>query len=237
MKTNDVFKRYELKYLVTQEQKAALLQLFNSYMRPDAYGQSSIFNLYYDTEDFLLIRRSLEKTVYKEKLRLRSYGKAEQNTMVFLEIKKKFDEVVYKRRISLQEKNSTEYFTGRFILPQSQISKEIEYFKALYPTLAPRMFIGYDREAFFGKEDGDFRVTFDENIFWRDSDLSLCSGKYGQTILSKEMVLMEIKVAGSVPLWLTHFLTENKIYKTAFSKYGNAYKAMIERKRRLEYAA
>lgn len=99
------------------------------------------------------------------------------------------------------------------------------------------MFIGYDREAFFGKEDGNFRLTFDENILWRDSDLSLCSEKYGERIISEGMALMEIKVAGGIPLWLTSFLTQNKIYKTSFSKYGNAYKEMLKRKEVLGYAA
>lgn len=40
----------------------------------DAYGAYTICNIYYDTGDWRLIRKSLEKTVYKEKLRIRSYG-------------------------------------------------------------------------------------------------------------------------------------------------------------------
>lgn len=231
MKTKSVFKRYELKYLVTKEQKENLLQLFQCYMNPDEFGQSSIFNLYYDTEDFLLIRRSIDKPVYKEKLRVRSYGSANGDTKVFLELKKKYKSVVYKRRISLAEEKVTSYFDGDYDLPDTQIGKEIDYFKQMYKGIAPRVFIAYDREAFFGKDNGDFRVTFDENILWRDWDLSLCGEKYGNRIIPKGMALMEIKVAGGIPLWLTHFLTANKIYKTSFSKYGNAYKEILTRKK------
>ena len=237
MKAKSVFKRYELKYLVTKQQKAELLALFDRYMNPDEFGQSSIFNLYYDTADFLLIRRSLDKPVYKEKLRLRSYGRASSDTKVFLELKKKYKSVVYKRRISLSEENATGYFEDRFALPDTQIGKEIDYFKTMYEGIAPVAFIAYDREAFFGKENSDFRVTFDENILWRDYDLSLCSEKYGNPILPEGMALMEIKVAGGIPLWLTHFLTVHKIYKTSFSKYGNAYKEILKRKKELSHVA
>lgn len=230
MKTKSVFKRYEFKCLITKEQKARLLQLFEQYMKPDEFGKSSIFNLYYDTPDFLLIRRSLDKPVYKEKLRLRSYGRANKDTKVFLELKKKYKSVVYKRRISLNEKSATDYFTGGYILPESQIGKEIDYVKSFYKGIAPQVFIAYDREAFFGKEDENFRITFDENILWRDWDLSLCSEKYGNAILRNDMLLMEIKVASGIPLWLTDFLTKNKIYKKSFSKYGNAYKEILKRK-------
>lgn len=237
MKSKSVFKRYELKYLITKEQKTELLALLDRYMYPEKFGQSSIFNLYYDTPDFLLIRRSLDKLVYKEKLRLRSYGRANKDTKVFLELKKKYKSVVYKRRISLSEKNATEYFENSFTLPDTQIGREIDYFKTIYEGIAPVVFIAYDREAFIGKEDMDFRVTFDENILWRNYDLSLCNGKYGNLILPEDMVLMEIKVAKGIPLWLTHFLTMHKVYRTSFSKYGNAYKEILKRKKVIFHVA
>ncbi len=223
------FKRYELKYLLTKQQKEKLLFLFKEHMTPDAYGKNVLFNLYYDTPDFLLIRRSIEKPVYKEKLRVRSYGKATKDTDVFLELKKKYKSVVYKRRITLKQSDSQNYFADQFELHPSQIANEINYFKKLYKGIAPMVFISYHREAFFGKDDGDFRVTFDDKILWRDTDLSLCSDEGGTAILDQDHVLMEIKVANGIPLWLTHFLTENQIYKTSFSKYGNAYKAIVNR--------
>lgn len=237
MKIKSVFTRYELKYLVTKEQQKELLKLIDLYMTPDEFGQSSIYNLYYDTATFLLIRRSLDKPVYKEKLRLRSYLRADSDTQVFLELKKKHKDIVYKRRISLSEENATGYFENAFHLPDTQIGREIDYFKTIYEDLAPRVWITYDRQAFFGKQDGDFRITFDENILWREEDLSLCSEKYGNLLLDEDLVLMEVKVTGGMALWLTHFLTENQIYKTSFSKYGNVYKEMINRKKVMTYDA
>lgn len=231
MKPKTTFKRYELKYLITKQQKAMLLSLFETYMRPDEFGQNSIFNLYYDTPDFLIIRRSLQKpSVYKEKLRLRSYGSAVAETEVFLELKKKYQSVVYKRRIALPEHEATDYFAGDYCLPQTQIGQEIEYFKTMYTGLAPKVFIAYDRQAFFGIDDSDVRITFDENIVWREDELTLCSQKFGEPIIADNMALMEVKVAGGIPLWLTEFLTEHKIYQTSFSKYGNTYKAIMNRK-------
>ena len=237
MKIKSVFTRYELKYLVTKEQQKELLKLIDLYMTPDEFGQSSIYNLYYDTATFLLIRRSLDKPVYKEKLRLRSYLRADSDTQVFLELKKKHKDIVYKRRISLSEENATGYFENAFHLPDTQIGREIDYFKNIYEDLAPRVWITYDRQAFFGKQDDDFRITFDENILWREEDLSLCSEKYGNLLLDEDLVLMEVKVTGGMALWLTHFLTEHQIYKTSFSKYGNVYKEMINRKKVMTYDA
>ncbi|MFI3208151.1 MAG: polyphosphate polymerase domain-containing protein [Eubacteriales bacterium] len=227
MGTITTFKRYELKYIITTEQRTAMLELFKEHMVPDSYGAYTIFNLYFDTPDYLLIRRSIEKPVYKEKLRARSYGQIDHNENVFLELKKKYKRQVYKRRIVLEEEQMTEYFTENHNLPDNQISKEIDYFRSIYDQIAPRIFIAYDRIAFFGKDRDDLRITFDESILWRNDNLSLCSGKYGKKILNDNEVLMEIKVVGGMPLWLTHFLTEQKIYKTSFSKYGNAYKQLM----------
>lgn len=227
MGTISTFKRYELKYMITEEQKEALLKLFEEHMMPDEYGKYTIFNLYFDTPDYLLIRRSIEKPVYKEKLRARSYGQTQHDENIFLELKKKYKHVVYKRRITLDEETMMGYFSDHENLPDTQIGKEIDYFKSLYNQIAPRVFIAYDRMAFFGKERDDLRITFDEDIIWRTDNLSLCSKKYGERILEDGEVLMEIKVVGGMPLWLSHFLAEQKIYKTSFSKYGRAYKQLM----------
>lgn len=230
------FKRYEMKYSITKVQKDMLLELFTEYMEPDQHGVSSIYNLYYDTPDFLLIRRSIEKPVYKEKLRFRSYGNATKESPVFLEIKKKYQSVVYKRRVVCDYHHAKHYFEHNEDDGCSQIEREIDYFKQMYKGIEPRVFISYDREAYFGKDDPEFRVTFDDNIRYRQDDLALNHGGDGESILQPGMALMEIKVAGSIPLWLTHFLTEQHIYKTSFSKYGCAYKEIIKREGVLNYA-
>lgn len=222
------FKRYELKYLITAMQKEELLKIMQHYMDKDKFGKSNICNVYFDTKDYLLVRRSLDKPCYKEKLRVRSYGIAKNDTTVFIEIKKKYKGVVYKRRINMAQKEAESYLIERKKLEKtSQISTEIDYFMDFYKGIKPSAFISYEREAFFSKTDENFRMTFDHNILARDYDISLTSGIYGQSILSKGMVLLEVKTVLGIPRWLLDFFSTNKIYKGTFSKYGNTYKQII----------
>lgn len=224
MDTQMIFKRYEMKYLLTRKQKEKILKAMEAYMELDAYGRSTIRNIYYDTENYRLVRKSLEKPVYKEKLRVRSYRAAGPEDEVFVELKKKYEGVVYKRRISMEEQQAESYLTGRCMSPKNtQITEEIDYFLQFYETLAPRVFLSYEREAYYTKEPGEFRVTFDENIIWRETDLSLGKGIYGTPILKPGQTLMEIKTPGGIPLWMVKVLSEESIRQTSFSKYGNAY--------------
>lgn len=223
-----VFKRYELKYMLTYEQKQKILQAMSSHMKQDAYGKSTIVNLYFDTDTYLLIRRSIEKPKYKEKIRIRSYGRAKPDSTVFVELKKKYNHIVYKRRISLSESEATKWLqSGKQNCYQSQISEEIDYFIKYYKTLHPTMWLSYEREAFFANDGSDFRITFDDTVLCRDTDLSLNSNIYGVPILPEGKVLMELKVCGGIPLWMTETLSKEKIYKTSFSKYGTAYQTII----------
>jgi hypothetical protein len=222
MTYQDIFKRYELKFLITDEQLKRMQEVMREHVERDRFGRSAICNLYYDTPDFLLIRRSLDKPFYKEKLRVRSYGVASSESTVFAELKKKYDGIVYKRRISMTESQSVEFLQGR-LPPQSQISREIAYMFEYYKMLAPAVHLSYKREAFYGKEDKNLRITFDSEILYRTYDLSLQKGIYGSPILSDGTYLMEIKTATAIPLWLTAFLSREKIMKTSFSKYGKAY--------------
>ncbi len=235
----DVFERYELKFVISKEQRNKLRELLDIYMKEDQYGKSSLYNLYYDTEDFLLIRRSIEKPVYKEKLRLRSYKEVDDSSEVFVEIKKKMKKIVYKRRVVMRYADALMYLkdaTGvqtdnNIVTKQAQILREIDYFKEMYQTLAPRVLIAYDREAYFGEIDESFRLTFDQNIIWSDTELNLKRPSMGALVLEEDKVLMEIKVSSGIPMWLTKFLSENNIYKTSFSKYGNAYKQILQKQR------
>ncbi len=223
-----VFKRYELKYMLTRQQKARILSAMEPYMALDRYGRTTIRNIYFDTDNYRLIRHSIEKPAYKEKLRIRSYKKAEPNSTVFVELKRKYDSVVYKRRMSLSEDEAMDWVTGRMhCKEETQISAEIDYFLHYYETLHPVVFLSYEREAYFCKDGGDFRVTFDDNILCRQEDLSLESDVWGTPILEEGKVLMEIKCSGGIPLWMTHVLSQEHIYKTSFSKYGTAYQTMI----------
>lgn len=232
MGTQMVFKRYEIKYLLDRKQKEKIWRAMEPFMALDGYGRSTIRNIYYDTDTYRLVRKSLEKPVYKEKLRVRSYKAAGADDEVFVELKKKYDGIVYKRRIAIAERLACEYLSGRSQAPvQTQITRELDYFLEFYQTLAPRVFLSYEREAYYTKEPSEFRVTFDENILWRETDLSLQKGVYGENILKPGQTLMEIKTPGNIPLWMVKILSEEGIRKTSFSKYGNAYETMMKKEK------
>ena len=222
-----VFQRFELKYMLTSQQREIILQAMAPYMRPDKFGRTTICNLYFDTDDYLLIRRSIEKPAYKEKLRLRSYGKATPDSKTFVEMKRKYNGVVYKRRVSMPEAKAMNWLAGCQQAADTQIDREINYFLGFYKNLKPRVFLSYERQAYYAKDDSGFRITFDDTILCRQTDLSLCSAAYGTPILPEGKVLMEVKCAGGIPVWLTEVLSREKIYKTSFSKYGTVYQTII----------
>ena len=222
------FKRYEKKFLINSEQFEALKIEIDKHFVPDKYGETKICNLYYDTPDYLLIRRSIDKPIFKEKLRLRTYGVANNDTTAFCEIKRKFKSVVYKRRIHLPYTDAIRYLNKEYeSYDDSQISRELKYLLDFYSHLEPKFYISYDRCAFFYKETNDIRITFDKNITWRATDLDLRLGSYGEQLLPKDYTLMEIKVPNTVPLWLSQLLSRLSIHPSSFSKVGNAYKKML----------
>lgn len=226
MKNQTIFKRYEIKYMLDIKQLSLLKNEMKKYMIADAFGKSTICSLYFDTPQYLLIRRSMDHPMYKEKLRLRSYGVADENSTVFVELKKKYDSVVYKRRVAMTEKEALEYLLNHRKVMDTQITREIDYCMDVYKGIAPAMLLSYEREAYYARDDHEFRVTFDQNILWRNYDLSLHEGIYGNPILKDNQVLMEVKTAGAIPMWMVQFLRDNEIYKTSFSKYGTAYRKL-----------
>lgn len=223
-----VFKRYEMKYKMTGKQRAAVLEAMLPHMRLDNFGHTTIRNIYFDTDTYRLVRRSIEKPVYKEKLRIRSYKQVSAQDKVFIELKKKYDDVVYKRRESLSQIETLEWLVKETPFPKAtQIGNEIDYFFGFYQTLKPKVFLSYEREAFYALDGSDFRVTFDENILARQEELSLSKEVWGERLMDEDEVLMEIKTSGGIPLWMTEVLTREKIYKVSFSKYGTAYSSIV----------
>ncbi|MBQ8381165.1 MAG: polyphosphate polymerase domain-containing protein [Clostridia bacterium] len=223
-----VFKRRELKYIITREEKERILRGIEQYMKPDRYGRTTVRNVYFDTDNYRLIRRSIEKPIYKEKLRIRSYCRASDDSVVFVELKRKYDGVVYKRRMATDNAHAMKWCSGgEFISSDDQIEREIDYFIRFYQGLRPTVFLSYDREAYHGIYDEGFRLTFDENILARTNELSLTQPPYGEPLLNAAEVLMELKCAGGIPLFMVDILSSEKIYKTSFSKYGAAYRKLI----------
>ncbi len=229
MPIQDVFQRYEKKYLLSESQYRHIRRRLEDYrMVPDQYGKSTICNIYFDTPDHRLIRRSLEKPVYKEKLRLRSYGVPAADDAVFVELKKKYKGVVYKRRAELSLRDAAAYLYDRRPAPAStQILREIDWFLDFYSSLGPAMAISYDRIALACAEKPGLRVTFDKNILWRDDRLFLDEGIGGNALLEPGQRLMELKIPGAMPLWLADILDEAAAFPTSYSKYGAAYQQML----------
>ena len=238
-----VFKRKEIKYLLSREKRNALLPILEACMEPDAFAHSSISNLYYDTPDFRMVRRSLEKPMYKEKLRLRSYGMPENTSTVFPEIKKKAMGIVYKRRISLPYQEAVSFLSGQQIASTDtcdgttqqiastdmcdgttrQILHELDWMLASYENLAPRVFLSYERDSYKGGSDPSLRLTLDQDILFRTDRLDLREGAFGEAILLPDQTLMEVKISNAAPLWLAQALSEIGIFPVSFSKYGRAY--------------
>lgn len=223
----EVFKRYEKKYILTQTQFNQLMIYLSRSMTMDQYGKHKICNVYYDTLDYELIRTSLEKPKYKEKVRLRSYGVPAQEDMVFLELKKKFDGVVYKRRAAMTLSEAEKYLK-EYIKPEkdSQILHELDYTVRRY-DLKPAVYLSYDRTAYYGNDNQELRVTFDTNIIGRSYALDLGQGSFGTYVLDQDLILMEVKIPGAMPVWMSSVFSKLGIFPVSFSKYGTYYKNCI----------
>ncbi len=218
------FQRYEKKYLINEQQYDQLRKLFKDKLKIDQYGETTICNIYFDTPDYRLVRTSLEKPVYKEKLRLRSYGTPTEEDVVFVELKKKYRDVVYKRRVKMDLVGAEHYlYDYAPAVKTTQITKEIDWFLNFYDNLEPVMYISYNRIALYGLEDPELRITFDRNILYREEELWLECGVWGNPILTEGCRLMELKLPGVMPLWLSHILNELEIFPASFSKYGRGY--------------
>ena len=228
------FKRCESKYLLTGGQYRQLMAELEGCMSLDSHcknGSYKICNIYFDTPDNEVLRRSVSKPYYKEKLRLRSYGTPSgEGDTVFLELKRKIGGVVSKRRAALTYGQAKEYLKSG-VKPDGlsytdrQVLSETDWFIKNNPV-SPYAYVSYDRIAMFGTEDSSLRLTIDSNLQARRSDLSLAHESCGHLLLPQDVRLMEIKVLGAVPLYLARILSELKIYSRGFSKIGAEYRLM-----------
>ena len=225
--TKLTFKRTEKKYLLSAERFAALWQRIGPYMEPDEYPESTVCSIYYDTDDYRLIRHSIEGPVYKEKLRLRSYLIPGPEDPVFVELKKKYQGVVYKRRVELPARVAQAWLDrGEKPEEDSQMIREIDWFlRSVRP--AAKAWLACDRQAWRAKEDPELRITFDRDLRWRETELTLGAGDRGEALLPSGELLMEIKTPTAAPLWLARALSELQIFPVSFSKYGTCYKEHI----------
>jgi SPX domain protein involved in polyphosphate accumulation len=231
----EVFNRYENKYLLDDANFHKFYNRLLDYMELDDYNKEqsfySISNIYFDTKHDSLIRKSNSKPKYKEKLRLRAYGVPKENAKVYLELKKKVFGLVNKRRTALRL-NEAYDFVRTGVLPDpkeymnKQVLQEIHYFLQRY-QLEPKVYLAYERKALFCIGNRDLRITFDTNIRSRRYNLKLEHGDYGEYLLEPGRWLMEVKAEKTIPLWLARMLSEHRMFRTSFSKYGNEYKKYV----------
>ena len=224
----EIFRRVEQKYLLDKQQYESLLEMINNNIEKDKYYKSTICNIYFDSDNYDLIVKSIEKPIYKGKVRLRSYEIPNLDSNVFLEIKSKYDGVVGKRRVSCSLKEFYDYIDND-IMPNcnKQIMNEIDYYFKRY-KLKPKLFLAYDRTSYFEKNNPNFRITFDKNIRSRETNLRLEYGDNGNLYFKSDTYIMELKTLGALPLWFTKILSQLKIYPMSFSKYGSIYKKKVK---------
>ena len=223
-----IFKRVEIKYLLDEEKMNELIKRIKPYLEKDKYFKFEIFNIYFDNKENELIYTSLDKPLFKEKVRVRTYATPAKDDDVFLEIKNKYNGVVGKRRIKISLNDYYAFISNKSKI-DNQILKEIKYHLDYY-HLEPKIFIAYDRISYRGIDDNEFRITFDSNLRSRRDDLRLELGSYGKLYFDKPHYIMEVKTLSTLPLWFTKILSELKIYPKSFSKYGSIYKKESEAK-------
>lgn len=223
-KPEQVFARYEMKYIVTEAQAAALLKENASWLTPDVYPQYALRTIYLDTLTDHWIRTSLARPVFKEKLRFRSYTGFGPENACFLESKNKCNGFVYKRRIIMNGQEMREILDGDVSkLETTQIGRELAYALSLHGRVFPRFLIRYDREAYQGTLDASFRLTFDRDITYRTDAFLTADDREDKRLLSGDQVLLEVKAANALPLPLVKSLASLGIQQSSFSKVGAAY--------------
>lgn len=222
----EIFSRRELKFLLPFETYKALANDMMPYMRydkfGDGFGRYNIVSLYFDTPQKTIYYETRNKLLFRQKLRLRVYDEADLNSTAFLEVKQKFKNVVNKRRTLVPLQSAYDYiYQNQSIADQvsnPQILKEIDHFKQLY-NLHPEIVVSYDRQAFHGLYDPDLRVTYDYNLLCRNDDLHIENGPQGENFVDPNLVVMEVKITNSVPLWLTELLSDYGLQKQGVSKF------------------
>jgi len=233
-----VFDRIEKKYLITKEQKQAFLPLIKRRIKKDSYFNSKVVSIYFDNDNYDLITQSIDWTDFKEKLRARSYDGYDR---VFIEIKTKIrypdDNIGYKRRVMITRSDFDKLISHKKTLVELsqasvetendiQIAREADYLIG-YFNLKPKIAISYDRKSY--KDESGLRITFDENLKYRDKNLRFIKAKRDKIYFKDDQnIIMEVKAQGVMPLWLVQKMSELKVYPQQFSKIGKIYERIIK---------
>lgn len=220
--------RTEKKYLADRSVIDSFIAGISPHMAEDLYFRQRIHNVYFDNDNNEVIRHSLEKQEFKEKLRLRGYEiKGRLCPYVYLELKKKFKGVVYKRRLMLPPEEGRKVLSGTreevyALLGESPVGQEIRAYMERTGCY-PKQYLSYERFSYRGKDDGELRITIDTGLKSRESSLSLGAAAEDESYWEEQKYIIEIKATSGMPLWLVHLLTSLGLYPVSFSKYGKIY--------------
>ncbi len=224
----EIFKRKEQKYLITLDQYSLLLEQIMPYMRSDKFGVDGryiVSSLYFDSDDHNIYFETKNKLTFRQKLRLRTYNETGIDETAFFEVKQKHNNVVNKRRMLLPLEEAYHYLEKGdkkhlkdFHTSNLQVLREIDHFRTLY-KLKPEMVVSYERHALHGIDNPDLRITFDFNLRCRNDDLLLEHGSDGEQFIDNNLIVLEVKVNDSVPLWLTRILQALQCEQRSASKY------------------
>ena len=229
------FKRIETKYIVSKDKLDKLIQDLKEYLVEDDYPISTISNIYFDTEDFDVLLDDDFGAKRKEKVRMRTYlSHPKADSQVFLEIKTKDQEGIGRKYRLLSTPSSIISFITKGHLDVSITDTVvIETVKKLQRdyrfAIKPRMYIYYDRyslkekKSIEGYDYNKIRITIDQNLIYRDENVSLFAGNHGAPLLDDSTVIMEIKAPGNKPQWLQDILDKYGLMEHKFSKYSCAY--------------
>lgn len=205
-------------------------------MKYDKFGDQGnykIVSLYFDSDDHIIYNQTLNNSRFRQKLRLRIYENATLDDDAFLEIKQKYNRVVNKRRTTLKLRDVYDYLEKSNFqtinVSNSQIMSEIDSFKNLY-QLRPELIISYERQALIGIEDPDLRITFDYNLRCRKDTLRIENGSQGMNFVDPNLVILEVKVSHSVPLWLSRLLSHHACLRKSVSKYCTSFELINNQK-------
>lgn len=235
----EIFRRKEQKYLITLDQYTELVCELLPYMRPDKFGVNGkyrVTSLYFESPDHKIYYETKNKLKYRQKLRLRVYDDADMNSPAFFEVKQKHKKVVNKRRTVLPLREAYRYLENLGTKPlkeyetsNHQVLREIDYFRTFY-QLEPEMVVSYDRHAMHCIDDSDLRITFDYNLRCRNSDLRVENGPYGDNFIDTNLIVLEVKVNDSVPLWLTRILQRIDCEQRSASKFCTSLELLTNNK-------
>ncbi len=242
----EIFTRYELKHAIDTPTYINLIRELEPYTIKDPHGDQdgryTISSLYYDTANDQFHHERMFTQPFRQKLRLRVYNDASLDSPAFLEIKKKHKRLVNKRRTKMKLRDVYDFIDRQeaigddvpYDVSNVQILREIDFFKNLYPLQA-RVIVSYERQAFITTRDEGIRITFDNNLRMRRQDLRLENGSYGELYFEASFFVLEVKLMGRMPLWLTRILSNNGCGIQPFSKYSNSFyrDIMIGEKRKI----